>query len=194
LRPSRQTRVLRGLQRSELIRLLLLVALIPQIAIGVFGGTTFLAHNHDHHELHLHAAGSTAGVEFSTVDHVADHDGAHGSFDGWASDTPDLGDDLSDFHSPNGHHLFEDYSDDHAPAGVKVSVPDLDQWLGRSIELGRNLSSVAVVALVAFSSQPLFYGNQPSVLIDGWSSADRLDICSLRAVDRLVRTSGALLI
>ena len=184
------------------MRLIVLVALIPQITIGVFGGTTFLAHNHDHHELHLHTAGSTPGVELSTpvelsitTNHDADHAGAHGSFDGWASaDTHDLDYDLTGSHCPNGRQQSEDCPDNQTPADVKISIPDLDQRLGRSLELERALSSVAVVALVGFTLQSLSHADQPSGSLEGLSSVQRLDICGLHAVERLMRTSGSLLI
>jgi hypothetical protein len=180
--------------RSAVVRWLVAVVLVPVLVLGVFGGTTVLAHTHSDHGLHLHV--STAFFNGGLCE--GRHRLAH------SSDGADCGDHR---HVELGCTGIDAGPSDLTPApehpvpaqepdGVLITVPDHEHFAARGLELAR-----AIRASHLFRIASGWIWNPPGLWEDIGSPGGRrggarfdapLHMASLTAVGRLVRTSGAL--
>lgn len=164
--------------RSDVARWLAVVLIAPLLMLGSFNRATFLAHGHDDHGMHLHQVGALDGREFAVEDHHDDHGHNHAVL---PSEAP------TDV-EPDDDELAE------VPDGVIISFDDHKQLPTRNIDLGNALSPAVIFAVVAFAlpTSPdldLHVGSPGGALSRG-----PMDLMALRAGDRIVRTSRALLI
>jgi len=164
--------------RSEVARWLVVVLIAPLLVLGTFNPATFLAHGHDEHGVHLHALDVFDGTKLAAADHADDHGHDHAAL---PSEVP--ADEERD-----GSELAE------VPDGVIFSFDVHTQLPTRSVDLGRTLSPAVMFAIVAFvlpTSPDLdLHVGSPG----GAFSGGPMNLLALRAGDRIVRTSRALLI
>lgn len=178
--------------RSQWARCVLAVVLIPILILGVFGGTTFLAHAHDGHDVHLHASPSVEEARISANQHRLAHalgtatcDGGHAGRDG---------------HSNSGEVPAETKEDPDFPAPVEdpselvITIPDHEQLVSRGIDLSQTLQAARVLhcALASLWIQPPAEQDEGSP--GGSIRSGPVHLTALTAGQRLVRTSNALLI
>jgi hypothetical protein len=179
--------------RSAWARCVLAAVMVPMFLLGVFGGTTFLAHAHDGHRLHLHASSSVAEARLAAELHRLAH----------AAGTADCG------HHHHGEHDGDAHehgvpsgpgNDEHGPStsdesdGFIVTVPDHEQLSSRGADLTKSLTTAEVLLVAA---ELLWDG--PDLFDEVGSPGGRTaecprHLCALTAGQRLVRTSRALLI
>ncbi|MDZ4753466.1 MAG: hypothetical protein SGJ11_03090 [Phycisphaerae bacterium] len=170
--------------RSNSLRWAVAMALVPLLLVlSLFGGTVFLAHDHDDHDdhddhgTHVHAAGKEAGRFFTAAQHIAAH--ARESESGGPA-SPDSEGDLPEL-------LGE-------VEGLIVSIPDQEQAVARGITAATLLSYLQFVCTVV-----VLCCIPPDIVDDvalrgGSCSQSPCHLCALTAGQRLVRTSQALLI
>lgn len=168
--------------RSAWARCVLAVVMIPLLVLGVFGGTTFLAHAHDGHHLHVHASSSVAEARLAAERHREAH----------ASGAADCGHHHDDHGAGDGYHGAPATGDESD--GFIVTVPDHEQLSSR----GAELSDALGVALPVVFDVSLAWA-EPDLFEDTGSPGGRWcdgprHLCALTAGQRLVRTSLALLI
>jgi hypothetical protein len=170
----------------------LVVALIPILVLGAFGGTTFLAHAHDGHGSHLHAAPSIADArQFADLHRLTHALGVSTCDDGQAGHN-------GVFRSGN---VLAEPIDDHdfpspgkEPSELVITIPDHDQLVSRGIDLSPTLQAAQVLqsALAWFWAQPHVEQDRGSP--GGSIASNPLQLTSRTVRERLVRTSNALLI
>lgn len=183
-RPCRAP-LFRRIVRSDLARWLAVAVLTPLLMLSALGGTTFLAHGHDAHGLHVHAGHSVKEAQHSAARHLAAHDQGRCPMEPRHEHPAD----------PHDHPPVDEpapFDPDRPPAGVIVSVPDLDQIPTRPAELGAAISPVATLLLATFLT-PAPPDAALATADPGGRGTPR-NLLALRAGDRLVRTSRALLI
>lgn len=171
---------------------MLTAVLIPVMIVAAFGGTHYLAHAHDGHALHLHAASSIEGARLSGQQHRHEH----------ATGVATCG----DLHA--GHH--EDSEPDDVPAdckegtdflaliqeqsGLIVSIPDHEQFASRAFEFPHFIHDPWLI-----DDAIVWLWTQPDVSEEKGSPGGRiiggpLHLSARTASERLVWTSNALLI
>jgi len=178
--------------RSQWARCVLAVALIPILVLGAFGGTTFLAHAHDGHDSHLHAAPSIDEARLAADQHRLAH--------ALGAATCDGGQAGRDGHSNSGGVPAEPIEDPDVPApvedpsGLVITIPDHEQLVSREIDLSQTVQAAQVLhcALAWFWTQPHVEQDEGSP--GGSTASGPLHLTALTAGQRLVRTSNALLI
>lgn len=176
---------------------LAVVVLTPLLMLGALGGTTFLAHRHDGHGLHLHAADTATEVERSAADHRAAHRMGDCPFDPAAGAAADhrhghAGSSCSESGPPS--QVDRPDETHHAPDGLLVSVPDHEQLLRRGIDLSEAFPPGAVLISAAPVAPPPPDLARQIGSPGGLRGCGPLDLRALSAGDRLVRTSCALLL
>ena len=168
------------------------MVLIPILVLGAFGGTTFLAHAHDGHDVHLHASASIEEARLSADRHrlahalgIATCDDLPAGHDGHSKsgDVPSQPKEGSDLPAPS-----ED------PSGLVITIPDHEQLVSRGIDLSQTLQAAQVLHCAL-----AWFWTQPDVSQEEGSPGERvvsgpLHLSALTAAQRLVRTSSALLI
>jgi len=179
---------------SRVARWLLVVALIPALVLGAFGGTTLLAHAHDGHGTHFHIASSEAQARYSAEQHRHAHalgtdtcappeqacgHGEHGV----CSECSVVPIDEHDGPSSTGEH-----------DGVVVTVPDHEQLATRGIALPRSLTAAYVFQSVPAILRPRPDDGEEMGSPGGCGVGGPRHLLALTASQRLVRTSNALLI
>ncbi len=178
--------------RSRWARCVLAAVLIPILVLGVFGGTTFLAHAHDGHDAHLHASSSIEEARQSADQHrlahalgIATCDGEHAGHDGHPNSGEVPAEPLED---PDFPAPAED------PTGLVITIPDHEQLVTRGIYLSQTLQTAQVLcsALAWCWARP--HGEQDEGSPGGSMARGPLHLSALSAGQRLVRTSNALLI
>lgn len=179
------------------MRWLAAVVLAPMLMLGALGGTTFLAHKHDGHGLHLHAADTAARALLSAADHRAAHRVGDCAVDPEAGGGADQ--EYRHSRSPSSENgpLIDDSRPgerDQAPDGLLVSLPDHEQLPTRGIDLSKNLTPAVVSILAELLVRPPPDLDRRIGSPGGLSGCGPLDLSALSAGDRLVRTSHALLI
>ena len=178
--------------RSWWARCVLAVVLIPILVLGAFGGTTFLAHAHDGHDLHLHAAPSIEGARHAAEQHRLAHasgiarcDHLHAAAHGHSrsAEVPS---------EPIENPALPTPTED--PSGLVITIPDHEQLASRGIDLSQSFKSAQVFQrlLASFWSQPDVSEETGSP--GGCDPSGPRHLCALTAGQRLVRTSQALLI
>jgi hypothetical protein len=180
--------------RSPVVRGLMVVILVPVLVLGAFGGTTFLAHSHGENDSHVHVSPASKGGSLCPEQHRLVHAPGAAECDG---------------HHPNvDHGEMSDHGDfprcaDHptpieAPDGVLITIPDDEQLVPRGVGLAKTSQPSALFAVAC-----AWLWNPPDVTEHlgspgGWgggpTSVTPLHLASLSTVNRLVRTSGALLL
>jgi hypothetical protein len=170
--------VVARIMRSDMVRWLAVLLVVPVLVFGVANGATFLAHGHDDHGMHLHAVGVLDDGKLAAADHAEDHGHDHAVP---PTDLPADG-------QTDDSQLAE------TPGGVLVSFGVHKQQPVRGVDLTKTLSPAAIVAIVIFalptSPDLKCHVGSPGGVFEGGP----LDLYALRASDRLVRTSRALLI
>lgn len=179
---------------SDAARWVALVALVPALLVSnALGGISVLAHRHDGHGLHVHAADSMRGAEVSAANHLAWHafgrctttDEDPGEQQRRSVACPD--DQKRDCPDPM---VENEEGRTRTPGGVRLSLPDDDQLPRRGADADLSFLSGAVRALV-------FIGRPPDVMCPwrgGPPNSQPPGVCGLRPSDRLMRTSRALLL
>lgn len=180
------------MMRSDLARWIAVAVFTPLLVLSAFGGTTFLAHGHDAHGLHLHAGHSVQGAEYSAARHIAAHDQGRCVLDGASADA-DHGPAESQRGCPADNEPAPSDAD-HPPVGVIVSVPDHDQIPTQPAELSKALSAIATILFVEFQLPACPAVERCISDPGGRVGHGPRDLVAVRAGDRLVRTSRALLI
>lgn len=175
-----------------------LLLLVPMMILGGLSGAALLLHAHDGHFLHLHVGVTQGEATVAAAEHVAAHDadgclesrhGQPGHRHGrpCSDHTPAPAETPAD---DPGH----DHTDPGQPGGLLVEVPDFESGLSRKVGLGLVPSLVATLATLTWHAVPA-WGAPPPVLVAGPAEAVApIDCVPLRARERLVRTSLALLI
>lgn len=179
--------------RLRWVRRVLAVVLVPLLVLGAFGGTSLLAHAHDGHGSHFHAASSVVGARLAAEQHRLAH----------ASGTASC-------HDVNNHHGVSSapdrspsepagdpkhLPDAEAPGGLIISIPDVEQLVSRGTDLSQELQATQVFQCVL-----AWVWVQPDVSEEPGSPGGAREVqgpvylASLTAGQRLVRTSKALLI
>lgn len=194
--PSEQTHprpaVLSRFMRSQVVRWALAAVIIPLLVLGAFGGTTFLAHAHDGHDMHLHASPSIEAARFSAHQHRISH--ALGTA---PCEDPRAG---HEGHSKSGELASKPLQAPDFPApiedqsGLVITIPDHEQLVSRGIDLPQTLQATQILhcALAWFWTQPDVSHEEGSP--GGRVVGGPLHLSAFTAAQRLVRTSNALLI
>lgn len=176
--------------RSQWVRCVLAVVLIPILVLGAFGGTNFLAHAHAGHDSHLHALPSIEEACFSAEQHRLAHALSIATCD--------------DLHAGHGSHReSDDFPSEpiegpdfpiEDPSGLVITIPDHEQLVSRGIDLSQTLQAAQILhcALAWFWTQPCLCDEMGSP--GGQTVGGPLHLSALTAAQRLVRTSNALLI
>jgi hypothetical protein len=160
--------------RSNMARRLAVVLIAPMLVLGAFNRATFLAHGHDDHGMHLHQVGVHDDGKLTAVDHVDDHGPL-------PSDAP-----MDE--EQGGTQLAE------VPDGILISFDAHNQLPTRSLDLGKTLSPAVIVAFIAFVLPTAPHLDLHIGSPGGAFNSGPMNLLALRASDRLVRTSRALLI
>jgi hypothetical protein len=177
-RHSQPARSLTRVLRSDVARWLVALLIAPILVLGSSSWGTFLAHDHDEHEMHLHSVGVHEDRKLTVADHADDHGHDHAPR---PSDVP------TD-EEQGGTQLAE------VPGGILVSFDTCKQLPARAFELGKSLSPAVIFAIIAFvlprSPDLDPHVGSPGGAFDGGP----MNLLALRASERLLRTSRALLI
>jgi hypothetical protein len=157
----------RGLARVMMLVLVLLTALTRP-----YGGSTLLAHEHHDRVLHLHISDPPSAVDHLAQWHTCEHGCEHAA------------------PSPQERHPCTENS----PEGLLVSIPDQDHTSSRNV----GLSAAATHELISLPSTWLAWVAPVLWCAEG-APVVRLTVVSRRhcapsTVERIIRTSSALLI
>lgn len=169
--------------RSRWARGVLAAVLIPILVLGVFGGTTFLAHAHDGHGAHLHASHSIEQARFTAEQHRIAHALDTATCDDQRVALPSELIAVGDLSVP-----FED------PEGLVITIPDHEQIVPRGIDLSQTLQAAQAFYCVLAGVLTPPDVSQETGSPGGQRASGPLHLSTLTAGQRLVRTSGALLI
>lgn len=164
--------------RSEVARWLAVLLIAPMLMLWAFNGATFFAHGHNVCGMHLHPVVVLGDDRLGVADHADVHCHDHAAL---PSEVPENGE-------QDGKQLAE------VPGGIIFSFEVQMQLPTRSVDLEKTLSPATVFAIFAFvlpASPDLdLHDGSPG----GTLNSGPMNLLSLRAGDRLVRTSRALLI
>jgi len=160
----------------------MLLVIAPLVLIGPLGGATLLAHAHGGHGSHWHAAPSREAAVRIADRHVRAHRSGHLS-----EGCPD-----HRHQTPCDHDEPADPAEPSSDPGL-VTLPDHEPMVTHAMDLSSLIVLTPAVliidwALVAAPEVTLEEGSP-----GGDPQAPR-HLCALRAVERIVATSGALLI
>lgn len=195
-RPSTHSpRLLRRFTRPDWLRAALAVVMVPIMVIGIFGGTTILAHSHDGHHTHVHAAPSKVAARIVADLHKDAHRiGARCDLD--APRTAHADEPHEDPPADPGcpSHAPEGPDSKHAPDDTVVLIPDVEQIVVRAGELAAELKLAVAIAIdhLRISVPPVLSDQIGSP--GGHASSAPWHLRALTAAQRLIRTSQALLI
>ena len=173
--PARHRLIARAPAKLSRWLTLLIFAPLFLLPLGPLCGSGILVHNHADHGVHLHAVRSVNAAASAAADHASHHH--H--------------DCALDEHSAASH---DDEHDREAPEGVLVRLPDHLQRPSAQLQLAKlkQLPAHAFIALLLPPAcAPSLHSNNPRAH-DG--RGDPYALRALRAADRIVRTSNALLI
>lgn len=162
------------------------------MVLQVFGGVTYLAHAHDGHGTHLHIAGSRDAAISVARGHVAFHAAGHTHDEAVSSG----GCNHAETAHPDHIHAVPSVSispADHQgePHGLLVTIPDHEQVNARAISAVAPPQPVNMLVAMAWVLAPL-----PDTSESQGSPGGRAQVhlAGMTASQRLVRTSGALLL
>lgn len=166
--------------------------LVPLMVLQVFGGVTYLAHAHDGHGTHLHIAGSREAALTVARSHVAFHAAGHTHDDTSQAGGCDHADAAHAEHShavPHASILPADHQGE--PHGLLVTIPDHEQVNARAVSAVAAPQPVNMLVAMAWVLAPV-----PDVSQNHGSPGGhaRTHLVGMTATQRLVRTSGALLL
>lgn len=170
------------------------VVLIAVLVLGAFGGTTFIAHAHDGHQTHLHVGPSRDAAMQLGMQHRLAHAAGHAD----CGEHYEGGDHDRRAHDPEPTHVPDSPASTEEPDDVSITIPDHDQLVTRGVDLARMAKVAACLACAS-----AWVWNPPDVTQEVGSPGGRgggrlsdapLHLSSLKAMDRLVRTSSALLL
>jgi len=164
--------------RSDAVRWLALVLLMPILSLGTLGGSAYLAHGHDEHGMHLHPVKALDRAALTAVDHAVHHGHDHAAVPSEES--------LSDIETS------DDLSE--VPACVVVAFDDHKQLPTRGMDLRKSLAPMAVFIAAVFAPPTAPDVDRHIGSPGGSCRNGPLNLLALSANDRLVRTSQALLI
>lgn len=183
--------------RCSVVRALITIVVVPILVLGAFGGITFFAHAHGEHDPHLHAAPFASSDRFCPEQHQLAHASGAATCDEHPRD--------NNQGEPGNHTHLSDCSDHPVSLddsqGLLITIPDHEQLASRGVELSQIIQASPVFqAPSAWLAHPpdlaalLGDPGDPSGPGGGaWSPAP-VHLASLKAVHRLVRTSGSLLL
>lgn len=169
----------------------MLLATFCNLMLGMLGGFSVVSHSHDGHGVHWHAAKSPEAATILAAAHLEAHrseqaDASHAHFD--------------DYCPGHQHREHDAETPDNQPAegdhgGLLVTVPDHEQVNRRAGEvvLAASTESVSVPPLPEPGLSPAIIDALSEPVFRGRSAVPR-HLCALRASERLVATSRALLI
>jgi len=164
--------------RSDAARWLAVLLIAPILVFGASNGATLLAHGHDEHGMHMHAVWVFDDGKLAAADHADDHCHDHAAV---PSEVPGDGE-------QDGEKLAD------VPCGIIVSFNVHMQLPTRSVDREKILSPAKVFAIVACVVPTLrdldLHVGSPGGALNGGP----MNLLALRACDRLVRSSRALLI
>ena len=168
------------------------MALIPILALGTFGGTTFLAHAHDGHDLHVHASRSIEEAYRSAAQHRLAHAFSIATCDDLHAGQGGHRESVGVPSEPTGAPGFP--APIESPSGLVITIPDHEQLVSRGIDLSQTLRAAHVLHRAL-----AWLWTQPDVSEEIGSPGGRKvrgprHLSALTAAQRLVRTSNALLI
>lgn len=171
--------------------------LVPLMVLQVFGGVTYLAHAHDGHGTHVHIADSQQAALTVARSHVAFHAAGHTHDDTSQAGGCDHGDDAHADHAHADHAqaitqasiLPSDHQGE--PHGLLVTIPDHEQVNVRAVSAVAAPQPVHVLVAMAWVLAPV-----PDVSPNQGSPGGQahMHLANMTASQRLVRTSGALLL
>lgn len=189
--------LLRRFKRAEWLRAALAVVMVPIMVVGIFGGTTILAHSHDGHHTHVHAALTEAAARIVAAQHITAHragtpcglDAPHLAHADAPHDHPpvDPNQPPSAPHGPDPEHV-------PAPGDTIVLIPDIEQIVVRAVELGPDLTAAGALPLAHHGCTPPSGPAGQLGSPGGHLSAAPWHLCALTSGQRLLRTSQAMLI
>jgi hypothetical protein len=176
--------------RSAVLRAVMVALMVPILVLGAFGGTTLVAHAHHGHGLHTHAGLTDKAALRIAAAHVRHHE--HGCHEAPCDTQPVM---------PECDESARAGADEApiTPGGVLITIPDLDLLGGRAVTLPSaatrfvgfaDCAAFAVLSMV--SSWHTWLAAPPPDRVQ-WSGGP-LDLLALSGCQRIVRTSGALLI
>jgi hypothetical protein len=148
---------------------------IPMMALGVFNRAVYLSHTHDDHGLHLHSLSAWDGGMLDPAHHLADH--GH----------PEVPGHIPADGEEHGLELA-------VVPGTVVITPEAPKQLPpRGLDLTKTLTPVAILVIAVFAlpapPDPGLHIGSP-----GGHASGQMDLLARGAMDRLVRTSRALLL
>lgn len=174
-------------ERASIVRVAWVCVLASLLVLGSFGGVSFLAHAHDGHGLHFHAAPSEVEATRLATLHV-EHHRAHAH----SSQSHDHGCPLSDDIAP----CQQDGDSESVPAGpvdgVLVSLPDCDVVRAQPTAVPQFPTLVGDV--ISFGVGVLTTSIQLASDAECVETSRPHHLRGLCSCARIVRTSGALLI
>jgi hypothetical protein len=176
-RPTRS-----GVDRVPLARVLWVCLLAPLLVLGSFGGTSFFAHAHDGHGLHVHAALTEAEATRLAALHIHHHE------IGLAHD--------HDHECTLGHDTTCEHAAANEPAhpahGVLVSLPEHDQLRAQAAEVPHFPTLIGELVVFGWCTLPVPTQAEAAPVCEDRARPKHLS--GLRSCARIVRTNRALLI
>ncbi len=166
--------------------------LVPLMVLQVFGGVTYLAHAHDGHGTHLHIAGSRDAAITVARSHVAFHAAGYTHKETSQAANCDHADDAHADHAQaitQASILPSDHQGE--PHGLLVTIPDHEQVNVRAVSAVSAPQPVSMLVAMAWVLAPV-----PDVSQNQGSPGGQayMHLAGMTASQRLVRTSGALLL
>jgi hypothetical protein len=177
-RHSRPSPLLERIVRSSMARWLAVLLIAPILVFGISMRAKFLAHCHHEQQVHLHPVAVLANSELCAADHAGDDGHGHASL---GSDRPD-----------GGQRVCREFG--KAPCGLIICFDVHKQLPTRTLDFGKPLSRAAIVAIAACVPSKSQYLDLRVGSPGGALNGGPMHRLSLKAGDRLVRTSRALLI
>lgn len=164
--------------RSDVVRWIAVVLITPILVLGAISRATFRSHCHDEHGMHLHAVVMIADGMLTAAGHADDHGHGHAA----------LGSDSRD----GGEHVCHELG--KVPCCLIICFNAHKQLPTRTVGFKEQLSRAAMFAMAVVALPPYLGLNLSVGLPGGALNGGPMDLLALRAGDRLVRTSRALLI
>lgn len=165
--------------------------LVPLMVLQVFGGVTYLAHAHDGHGTHLHIASSPDAAVTVARSHVAFHAAGHSHDEAALAGCDHSGAAHADHAQVVRHASVQPADHQGEPHGLLVTIPDHEQVNARAASAVAAPQPVSMLVAMAWVLAPV-----PDAPQCKGSPGGNLHVhlAGMTASQRLVRTSGALLL
>lgn len=166
---------------------LVLAAMVPLLLLSPLCGTTIVAHAHHEHGMHLHAAATDQAALHLAEQHVQRHNDRTLESPDRTRGSPAA----TDCQTRHHHH----HDSGQAPGELAITIPDLEPMAGRGMAMPPPLRIAHESHIAAWPRRaPVDVALEREAPGGAGASTRPCHLSMLCAVERLVRTSGALLL